>query len=83
LQIWLFMGEMFDINLISQIQGMDKKFSISKEQPRLKRKATDYSKNKNRHYNDRRVMKDTDNHNYDNDFSEEDKDNHDSIDITV
>ncbi|MCX5813489.1 MAG: hypothetical protein NT178_13245 [Proteobacteria bacterium] len=78
------MGEMFDINLLSQVQGLDKKFSISKEQPRLKIKVTDDNKHKGRHYNDRRTMKNTDNYiNNDDNFSGEDKDNHAGIDITV
>jgi hypothetical protein len=76
------MGEMFDINLISQVQGMDKKFSISKEQPHPTRKVTDDSKHKGKHYNERKTTKNTDNYNNDN-FSGEDEDNRINIDITV
>jgi|GEM_PF-6880759 len=79
------MGEMFDINLISHIQGTDKKFSISREQPHLKRKAPYDSKHSGRHNNDRRTVKKTDNYN-DNDtdnFSGEDEGNCAGIDIIV
>jgi hypothetical protein len=76
------MSEMFDINLISQIQGLDKKSSISKERPGLKRKAPD-DKHKGRHYNDSKTMKNTDSYNNNNDnFSSEDEDQA-FIDITV
>jgi hypothetical protein len=75
------MGEMFDINLISHIQGTDKKFSISREEPHLKRKALYDSKHSNRHKNDRRTVKNTDNDN--DNFSGEDEENCVGIDITV
>ncbi len=77
------MGEMFDINLISQIQGTDKKFSISKEQPRLKRKAPYNSKHGSRHNNDRSTVQKTDNYNDNDNFSGEDEGNCAGIDITV
>jgi hypothetical protein len=78
------MSEMFDINLISHVQGLDKKFSISEERPSSKRKVTDDNKHKGRHFNDSRTMKHTDNYNNNDDnFSEENKDNHAGIDITI
>ncbi len=40
------MKELFDINLLSQIKGLDKKLSISKEQLQLKRQINDERKNK-------------------------------------
>jgi hypothetical protein len=73
------MGELFDINLISHIQGTDKKFSISREQPHLKRKVPYDSKHSGRHNTDRRTVKDTDNDN----FSGEDEEDRAGIDITV
>jgi hypothetical protein len=77
------MGEMFNVNLISQIQGTDKKFSISKEQPHLKRKAPDVSKHGSRHNNDRRTAKNIDYYNNNDNFSGEDEGDHTGINITV
>jgi hypothetical protein len=77
------MGETFDINLISQIHGLDKKFSISKEQPRLTRRFNDEGKNRNRHYNEKKTMKNTDSYNDTDNFSAEEEDNQAYIDITV
>lgn len=40
------MKELFDINLLSQIKGLDKKLSISKEQLQLRRNIKENQKNK-------------------------------------
>ncbi|MCX5807257.1 MAG: hypothetical protein NT010_14545 [Proteobacteria bacterium] len=77
------MGETFDTNLISQIHGLDKKFSISKEQPRLTRKITDEGKHRSRHYNEKKIMKNTDSYNDSDNFSVVEEDNRACIDITV
>jgi hypothetical protein len=77
------MGETFDINLISQIHGLDKKFSISKEQPRLTRKFNDEDKHRKKHYNEKKIMTNTDSYNDSDNFSLEKEDNQAYIDITV
>jgi len=42
------MRELFDINLLSQIKGMDGKLSVSREQVTLKRQLSSEQRNKNR-----------------------------------
>ena len=38
------MNELFDVNLLSQIRGIDKKLSISREQVQLKRQVAEEQK---------------------------------------
>ncbi|HOP85407.1 MAG TPA: hypothetical protein PLM71_03170 [Syntrophorhabdaceae bacterium] len=40
------MKELFDINLLSQIKGLDQKLSVSKEQLRLRHNIKESQKNK-------------------------------------
>lgn len=42
------MRELFDINLLSQVKGMDGKLSVSREQVTLKRQVSGEQRNKNR-----------------------------------
>jgi len=78
------MGDIFDMNLLTAIHGLGKKFSISKEQPNLKRKTTDNNKHKGRHYNDTKTVKNIDHYDNKNDsFSGEDEGSNINVDITV
>ena len=76
------MREMFDINLLSQVQALDRKFSISKEQSHLKRKSVDNDKHKGAHSDAGRNMKDND-HSKDDNFAKEKEDSQTNIDITI
>jgi len=79
------MYDMFDINLLSQIQALDRKFSVANEKPRLKRKGTDDHKQKSSPFHESKLMKTVTNNNANN---EQESDNniespHANIDITV
>ncbi len=77
------MKDLFDINLISEIQGLDRKSSISREQVHLKRKKDIDNKSKNGRLHNKAAMKDTYNSNEDNASTEQYEDNHGKINITV
>jgi hypothetical protein len=51
------MYDMFDINLVSQIQALDRKFSLANEKPRLKRKSTDDHRQKNSHFHENKPIR--------------------------
>ena len=51
------MNDMFDINLLSQIQALDRKLSVANERPRLKRKTTDDHKEKSSRFYENRTIK--------------------------
>ncbi|MCX8022910.1 MAG: hypothetical protein N2745_09080 [Syntrophorhabdaceae bacterium] len=51
------MRELFDINLLSQITGLDRKFAISKEQQGLKRKKVEGEYSKERKNNPPKQIK--------------------------
>lgn len=78
------MKELFDINLLSQIKGLDKKLSISKEQLQLRRHIQENQKNKGE-----RREKTGQHFNKEEDKAKEkikkvtDKEGHVSIDITA
>jgi hypothetical protein len=76
------MYDMFDMNLLTQIQALDRKFSLANDKPRLKRKTSDDHKEKGSHMPDRKtvgaVVKDSD---YDS--PQEAENSHVNIDITV
>jgi hypothetical protein len=79
------MYDMFDINLVSQIQAMDRKFSLANEKPRLKRKSVDDHRQKNSHFRESKPIKPLA-YNSDNDRLDSDDDVkslHANIDITV
>ncbi len=76
------MNDMFDINLLSQIQALDRKFSVDKEKSRLKRKNADDHKQKSVYRNESKAIKNTTNHN-ENNFAEEIESTHININITV
>ena len=76
------MNDMFDINLLSQIQALDRKFSVDKEKSRLKRKNADDHKQKSAYSNESKAIKNTTNHNKNN-FAEEIESTHININITV
>jgi hypothetical protein len=75
------MNDMFDINLLSQIQALDRKFSVAKEKSRLKRKGTDDNKQKG-YYSESKATKTAANKK-ENDFIDEIESIHTNIDITV
>jgi len=53
------MKDLFDINLLSQIQGLDKKMSISKEQTTLRRKVTELRRERETRREERKGQKNT------------------------
>lgn len=76
------MKELFDINLLSQIKGLDKKLSISKEQLQLKRQINDERKNKQDKQNQKNTIKEPQNKKGTS-IKKQDIDGHISIDITA
>jgi hypothetical protein len=79
------MYDMFDINLVSQIQALDRKFSVANEKPRLKRKSTDDHRRKGSHFREDKPFKPAANNNDDNkqESNRGSESLHSNIDITV
>lgn len=75
------MGEPFDVNLLSNVQALDKKLSISKEFVQLKRKNMSDRKKRSGHYQSKRLPVEPDMEGYD-DGADEDASRR-TIDITV
>jgi len=76
------MKEIFDINLLSQIRGLDKKLPISKEQLQLKRQANEEQKHKHNKQNPKKPTKEPQNK-QDTSIKKQEIDGHISIDITA
>lgn len=76
------MKEIFDISLLSQIKGLDKKLSISKEQLQLKRQINTEQKNRQGRQNEKNPEKDNQNKKAVN-IKKDEIDGHISIDITA
>jgi hypothetical protein len=75
------MGETFDINLLSNIQGLDKKSSISKEFVQLKRKSMSDRRKRPGHYQLKGLLIESDRTDRDDGADEEASKG--AIDITV
>ncbi|OPY73284.1 MAG: hypothetical protein A4E64_02615 [Syntrophorhabdus sp. PtaU1.Bin058] len=75
------MGEPFDVNLLSNVQALDKKLSISKEFVQLKRKNISDRKKRSGHYQAKRLLVEPDGDDHD-DNADEDVSKR-KIDITV
>jgi len=75
------MNDMFDINLLSQIQALDRKLSIANEKPRLRRKSGDEHKHKGSYWTQSKVFSATPNKTEG--ILEERDDVHATIDITI
>jgi len=76
------MKELFDINLLSQIKGLDKKLSISKEQLQLKRQINEDRKNKQNKQNQKNPTREPQNR-QETSIKKQEIDGHISIDITA
>ncbi|MBP8626626.1 MAG: hypothetical protein KBI10_08035 [Syntrophorhabdales bacterium] len=76
------MKEIFDINLLSQIRGLDKKLPISKEQLQLKRQANEEQKHKHNKQNPKKPTKEPQDK-QDTSIKKQEIDGHISIDITA
>ena len=76
------MNDMFDINLLSQIQALDRKFSVANEKPRLKRRSADDHKEKGSRLYENRTIK-TVAKDGERNFLDETETIHTNIDITV
>ena len=72
------MKDMFDMNLLSQVQALDRKLNISKEHLHLKRKSMDDDTHRGAYRDPKKPMKNTDNNK---NLTEEKQDTH--INITV
>jgi len=70
------MREIFDINLLSEIKGLDRKLSVSREHVTLKKQITEEQKNKGRQQMPKKQIKP-------NNESKEDKEEHLTVNITV
>ncbi len=75
------MNDMFDINLLSQIQALDRKMSLANEKPRLRRKTGDEPKHKGNYWSQSKVFKNVAKNT--DDPAEGTEGLHASIDITV
>ena len=76
------MNGMFDINLLSQIQALDRKFSVASEKPRLRRKGSDDHKQKSPSFYEGKPAKTPSSEDH-HDFPDGAEDLHANIDITV
>ncbi len=76
------MKEIFDISLLSQIKGLDKKLSISKEQLQLKRQINEEQKNRQNKQGEKKPEKDNQ-QKKDKNIKKQEIDGHISIDITA
>jgi len=76
------MKEIFDISLLSQIKGLDKKLSISKEQLQLKRQISGEQKNRQNKGDGKNPEKDNQ-QKKDKNIKKQEIDGHISIDITA
>ncbi|MDD5008597.1 MAG: hypothetical protein PHU49_14070 [Syntrophorhabdaceae bacterium] len=75
------MSEPFDVNLLSNVQALDKKLSISKEFVQLKRKNISDRRKKSGSYHGKKLLDEPDGDGYD-DGADEDVSKR-TIDITV
>jgi len=75
------MSEPFDVNLLSNVQALDKKLSISKEFVQLKRKNISDRRKKSGSYHGKKLLAEPDGDGYD-DGADEDVSMR-TIDITV
>jgi len=72
----------FDINLLSQIQALDKKLSMSQEHVNFRRKPVEGNKDRDSHDNARKFPNNS-NQNHQRENILEDDENYGTIDITV
>ncbi|MCX5815063.1 MAG: hypothetical protein NTX75_02315 [Proteobacteria bacterium] len=71
------MNELFDVNLLSQIKGIDKKLSISREQVQLKRQVAGEQKHEGHQHTPKKPVAPPKNE------KSEDMNEHRSVDIVV
>jgi hypothetical protein len=75
------MSEPFDVNLLSNVQALDKKLSISKEFVQLKRKNISGRKKRSGHYQAKRLLAEPDRDGQNDGIDDDDSKR--TIDITV